>query len=120
VAGIAADPAATQALVDALQQQKAPNPSGSLQAPAFSAQPAMPQGAQIPQGGGGPAPKPDVSALLTALAGQTQGVALAQSDMAVTGALTGSQPLGVNVGGRGGAWCWLRARTGPGRTRTMT
>jgi hypothetical protein len=52
-------------LLQALGAQKPPVPSaGSLPTPAHSAAPVMPQGAQTPMSGGGPAPKPDVSALL--------------------------------------------------------
>jgi hypothetical protein len=52
------------ALLTALGEQTPQRPSGSLAAPAHSAQAAMPVGAQIPQGGGGPAPAPSVADLL--------------------------------------------------------
>jgi hypothetical protein len=52
-------------LLQALGAQKPQVPSsGSLTPPAASAAPVMPQGAQTPLSGGGPAPKPDVNALL--------------------------------------------------------
>jgi hypothetical protein len=52
-------------LLQALGAQKPPVPSaGSLPTPAHTAAPVMPQGAQTPMSSGGPAPKPDVSALL--------------------------------------------------------
>jgi len=59
----------TLALLQALQGgQRAPQPaSGGLAAPAHSAGPVLPQGAQAVLGGGGPAARPDIGALLAAI-----------------------------------------------------
>jgi hypothetical protein len=55
------------ALVKALQPQPAPVTGGTLQPPKATAGPAMPQGYQPPQSGGGPAPKVDTDALLESI-----------------------------------------------------
>jgi hypothetical protein len=55
------------ALVKALQPQPAPVAGGTLQPPKATAGPAMPQGYQAPQSGGGPAPKVDTDALLESI-----------------------------------------------------
>jgi hypothetical protein len=54
-------------LLAALQDTKTPVQSVGLQAPAFSAMAAMPQGGQVPVSSGGPAPKQDIGALLAAV-----------------------------------------------------
>jgi hypothetical protein len=75
VRGAAGMPQGSEGLVElltALEAKPQPRQSAGLMAPAHSAQPVMPQGAMIPQGGGGPAPKgPDVAELLAAI--QTSG-----------------------------------------------
>jgi hypothetical protein len=55
------------ALVKALQPQPAPVAGGTLQPPKATAGPAMPDGYQPPQSGGGPAPKVDTDALLESI-----------------------------------------------------
>jgi hypothetical protein len=55
------------ALVKALQPQPAPVAGGTLQPPKATAGPAMPDGYQAPQSGGGPAPKVDTDALLESI-----------------------------------------------------
>lgn len=71
VRGAAGMPQGSEGLVElltALEAKPQQAPSAGLMAPAHSAQPVMPQGAMIPQGGGGPAPKgPDVGELLAAI-----------------------------------------------------
>jgi hypothetical protein len=59
------------ALLEALGSKPQPRSSAGLQAPSFSAAPALPAGAQIPQGGGGPSPAPSVDDLLAQI--QTAG-----------------------------------------------
>jgi hypothetical protein len=94
------------ALLDALKGQRAPASGGSLQAPAATAAPAMPQGYQPPQGGGGPAPKVDTNALLQSI--QTVGgdVQLAPGNAGgvMPGASSGGASLTAPAGvrGRGG------------------
>jgi hypothetical protein len=68
-AGVAQGSAGALALVQALMSQQQPSGGGggALQSPAASAAPPMPQGYQAPASGGGPAPKPDVDALLSAV-----------------------------------------------------
>jgi hypothetical protein len=67
-------------LLQALGAQKPQVPSsGALTPPAASAAPVMPQGAQTPLSGGGPAPKPDVNALLAMI--RTTGGDVAHADV---------------------------------------
>lgn len=63
-----------QALTMLLGQQQRPQiQSAGIQSPAFSARPSLPGGYAPPQGGGAPAPRgPDVSALLSLVAGAGQ------------------------------------------------
>jgi hypothetical protein len=66
--GVAQGSAGALALVQALtSQQRQPAASGALPTPATTAAPPMPQGYQAPMSGGGPTPKPDVDALLSAV-----------------------------------------------------
>jgi hypothetical protein len=55
------------ALLQALQGQQQAPAGGTLQPPKATAGPAMPQGYQPPQSGGGPAPKVDTNALLESI-----------------------------------------------------
>lgn len=59
------------ALLAQLQTQKPAPASMPLQAPSFSAAPALPSGYQAPASGGGPAPPPDINSLLSLV--RTQG-----------------------------------------------
>jgi hypothetical protein len=94
------------ALLDALKGQRAPVSGGSLQAPAATAAPAMPQGYQPPQGGGGPAPKVDTNALLQSI--QTVGGDVQLAPGNAGGVIPGASGGGANltapagVRGRGG------------------
>jgi hypothetical protein len=63
-------PQGSEGILSLVQQltAKPPQPqSAGLQAPSFAASVPLPQGYQAPQGGGGPAPKPDTAALLAAI-----------------------------------------------------
>jgi hypothetical protein len=94
------------ALLEALSAKPQPRSSAGLQAPAFSAQAVMPQGAQIPSGGGGPAPAPGVEELIAAI--QTQGGDVQNAPGNAGGTVPGFQGVppvgGLPVGGslRGG------------------
>jgi hypothetical protein len=94
------------ALLDALKGQRAPVSGGSLQAPVATAAPAMPQGYQPPQGGGGPAPKVDTNALLQSI--QTVGGDVQLAPGNAGGVIPGASGGGANltapagVRGRGG------------------
>jgi hypothetical protein len=86
-------------LLQALSSQKPAVPSaGSLPSPAHAAAPVMPQGAQTPLSGGGPAPKPDVSALLDLI--RTQGGDVTHANVPGVSALIGGG--GAPGGGGGG------------------
>jgi hypothetical protein len=78
------------ALLAALSEKPQPVNSGGLAPPAFSAQAVMPQGSGVPQGGGGPAPKPDVNALLEAVRTVGGGVSRGGAVDPVSAALGGS------------------------------
>lgn len=54
-------------LLASLSAQKQPVASAGVQAPSFSAAPALPAGLQTPVSGGGPQPKPDIGPLLDAI-----------------------------------------------------
>jgi hypothetical protein len=85
-------------LLQALGAQKPQVPSsGSLTPPAASAAPVMPQGAQTPLSGGGPAPKPDVDALLAMI--RTTGGDVAHADVPGVSALIGGGGSGSGGGG---------------------
>jgi hypothetical protein len=66
-------------LLQALQGPSQPRASAGVAAPSFSAQAVMPTGYQPVVSGGGPAPKPDVNALLAAV--QTVGGAVPQTQV---------------------------------------
>jgi hypothetical protein len=88
-------------LLQALGAQKPQVPSsGALTPPAASAAPVMPQGAQTPLSGGGPAPKPDVNALLAMI--RTTGGDVAHADVPGVSKLIGSaaRPAGGGAAGR--------------------
>jgi hypothetical protein len=88
-------------LLQALGAQKPQVPSsGSLTPPAASAAPVMPQGAQTPLSGGGPAPKPDVNALLAMI--RTTGGDVAHADVPGVSALIGSAARPAGGGGAAG------------------
>jgi hypothetical protein len=90
------------ALLEALSAKPQPRSSAGLQAPAFSAQAVMPQGAQIPSGGGGPAPAPGVEELIAAIA--TQGGDVQNAPGNAGGTVPGFQGVpeagGLPVGGK--------------------
>jgi hypothetical protein len=90
----------TVALLEALgaQQRPSPAPSAGLAPPTFSAAPALPQGYQAPPSGGQVSEKPDIAALLKAIAtsGQT-----GESSTETT-SVSGGGGGGHAVGGRGG------------------
>jgi hypothetical protein len=96
---------AAVALLQAAGQQKPVIQSAGLQAPSFSARPVMPQGAQLPQSGGGPASSgPGLDQLLTLVASsQGQGATPSQSQGSVstTVPLGGQTPGGSTSGARG-------------------
>jgi hypothetical protein len=88
-------------LLQALGAQKPQVPSsGALTPPAASAAPVMPQGAQTPLSGGGPAPKPDVNALLAMI--RTTGGDVAHADVPGVSALIGSAARPAGGGGAAG------------------
>lgn len=81
-------------LLQALDEQKQQPVASSagVQAPAFSAAPAMPQGVQTPVSGGGPQPGPDMDALL----------ALVKQSGADTGTVPDQSGVTVQASGGGG------------------
>jgi hypothetical protein len=91
---------AAVALLQAAGQQKPVIQSAGLQAPAFSARPVMPQGAQLPQGGGGPAQQgPGLDQLLALVASsQGQGATPQQSQ----GSVSTTVPFGGSTAGARG------------------
>lgn len=88
-------------LLQALQgaQRGAQASSGGLAAPAHSAGPVLPQGAQQAMTGGGPAPKPDVQALMAAIRSVGAGT---PGVPGVPGASGGPAPGGGQPSGGGG------------------
>jgi len=85
------------ALLAALSQQKQPIQSAGLQAPSFSAHPALPQQAQLPASGGGPEAPPDIGKVLDAIRTTGGDVQLAPGMSAVAGGF-GSSPTGGKRG----------------------
>lgn len=90
-------------LLQALGGQQGPSqaPSAGVPAPAFSAGPVMPQGMQVPVSSGGPARRPDVSALLSLIG--AQGGDVAHAPVPGVQALVGGRPAapgGPRVAGR--------------------
>jgi hypothetical protein len=95
------------ALLGLLNQPRAAPSSIGLQAPAFSARPAMPGGYQAPASGGGPEPPPDINQLLQLVRTQagtgTPGTLGGTSGTAAAPApARGGGTLGTPVTGRGG------------------
>jgi hypothetical protein len=92
-------------LLQALQGQQQAPAGGTLQPPKATAGPAMPQGYQPPQSGGGPAPKVDTNALLESIRTVGGDVQLPAGSPATTipgtpGTAGLAAPMGVS--GRGG------------------
>jgi hypothetical protein len=92
-------------LLQALQDQQQAPAGGTLQPPKATAGPAMPQGYQPPQSGGGPAPKVDTNALLESIRTVGGDVQLPAGSPATTipgtpGTAGLAAPMGVS--GRGG------------------
>jgi hypothetical protein len=92
--------------------------SVGLQGPAHSAGAAMPEGFQLPLGGGGPAPKPDISGLLSAIGtpGQSIDRALPGGGVAITpaGGRGSFNPTPVNAKQQGAraALGWAVSKVG--------
>jgi murein DD-endopeptidase MepM/ murein hydrolase activator NlpD len=101
------------ALLQALSQQRQQPQSAGLQAPAFSASPALPKGYQPVVGGGGGAQPPDMGALLAAI--QTSGdTGSSRTTTDVVGGGGGGQAPAAGTGGpmgRGG-YAYPLARRG--------
>jgi hypothetical protein len=107
--GLTSDPGSSgdvSALLSLLTQKRQAPASMGVQAPAFSARPAMPAGYQAPVSGGGPEPRQDINQLLELVrtqggAGTTGGAAGGQTAPAMTGGKA-TRTLGTPVTGRGG------------------
>jgi hypothetical protein len=93
-------------LLQALQGQQQAPAGGTLQPPKATAGPAMPQGYQPPQSGGGPAPKVDTNALLESIRTVGGDVQLPAGSPATTipgtAGTPGSLAAPMSVSGRGG------------------
>jgi hypothetical protein len=100
------DPTALLAL---LGQRRAPAQSAGLAPPAFSARPQLPQGAQVPASGGGPAPPLDVNAVLDTIRTVGGNVDLAPG-MAPTAGRPGTSAVTGGIGS---------TATGRGRGRVV-
>jgi hypothetical protein len=94
------------ALLQALQGQQQAPAGGTLQPPKATAGPAMPQGYQPPQSGGGPAPKVDTNALLESIRTVGGDVQLpagsAPTTIPGTPGTPGTLAAPMSVSGRGG------------------
>lgn len=91
------------ALLQSLQSQKQAPPSAGLEAPAFSAAPVTPAGYKAPVSGGGPAPKTDLTAAISALQGTGQTISHPGSEGA-TATIPGTPTVSGGGGGGGGSF----------------